>query len=79
MELDNITIIGDYDLSLDQMNDTAYNIDYISSQEHSNQTLVTTSENSSWLPYAALPMLVVSLILGQLIRDVDSNTELRQF
>ena len=79
MELDSITIIGDYDLSLDQMNDTAYNIDYISSQEHYNQTSVTTSENGSLLPYAALPMLVGSLILGQLIRDVDSNMEFRQF
>ena len=79
MELDNITNIGNYDLSLDQINDTAYNIDYISSQEHYNQTSVTTSENSSWLPYAALPMLVVSLILGQLIRDADSNMEFRQF
>ena len=79
MELDNITNFGDYDLSPDQINDTAYNIDYISSQEHYNQTLVTTSENGYLLPYAALPMLVVSLILGQLIRDVDSNMELRQF
>ena len=78
MELDNNADIGDYDLFLDQINDTNANFDYISSQEHCNQTLVTSEKSSLW-PYATLPMLVVSLILGQLIRDVDSIMEFRQF
>ena len=77
MELDNNTIIGDYDLFLDQINDTSDNFDDISTQKHCNQTLVM-SENSSLWPYATLPMLVVSLILGQLIREVDSNMKSRK-
>ena len=72
MELENNTNIGDYDLFLDQINDTADNVDYISTQDHCNQTSVTLKEGSLWL-YASIPMLIVSLILGQLIRIVNSK------
>ena len=67
--MDNNTNIGDYDLFLDQINDTADNIDNISLQENCNQTLMTSEKSSFW-PYATLPMLIASLILGQLIREV---------
>lgn len=70
MDLENNTNIGDYDLFLDQINDTADNIDYFSSQEYFNKTSVTSEDGSLWL-YASLPMLIVSLILGHIIRIVD--------
>ena len=69
MELEN-NLIGEYDLFLDQNNDTADNIKYISSQDHCNQTSVISEEGSLWL-HASMPMLIASLILGQLIRIVD--------
>ena len=67
--MDNNTNIGDYDLFLDQINDTADNIDNISLQENCNKTLMTSEKSSFW-SYATLPMLIASLILGQLIREV---------
>lgn len=67
--MDNNTNIGDYDLFLDEINDTSDNIDFVSLQENCNQTLVTSEESSFW-PYVTLPMLIASLILGQLIRYV---------
>ena len=69
--MDNNTTIGDYDLFLDQVNDTAENIDYISTLGHCNLT-VELSEKSYMiiLSYATLPMFIASLILGHLIREV---------
>ena len=69
--MDNNTNISDYDLFLDQINDSADNFDYISTLGHCNQT-VETSEKSYMviLSYASLPMFIASLIFGQLIRYV---------
>ena len=70
--MENSTNIGDCYLSIDQINDTSDNIDHNSSQEHFNITL----EESIMLPYALIAMLIVSLILGHLIRKVGLNLEL---
>ena len=69
--MDNNTNIGDYDLFLDQINDTAENIDYTSTLEHCNQTVEISKKSYMVIwSYATLPMLIASLILGQLIRYV---------
>ena len=66
--MENSTNIGDCYLLIDQIN-AADNIDHNSSQEHFNITL----EESIMLPYALITMLIVSLILGHLIRKVGLN------
>ena len=66
----NKTDISDlYDLFLDQENETANNIVYNITQENCN------SEEGSLWPYASFPILIVSLVLGQLLRDIDLNLE----
>ena len=72
--MENSTNIGGCYLLIDQIDDTSDNIDHNSSQEHYNISL----EESIMLPYALMPMLIVSLILGYLIRKVGLDLELGQ-
>ena len=69
--MENCTNIGDCYLLIDQIN-AADNMDHNSSHEHYNIPL----EESIMLPYALMPMLIVALILGHLIRKVGLNLEL---
>ena len=68
----NTTDISENDLFLDQENETANNIAYNITQENCN------SEEGSLWPYASFPILIVSLVLGQLLRNIDSNLEFIQ-
>ena len=67
----NETDISDYGLFLDQENETANNNLYNITQENCN---LTSEEGYLW-PYTSFPILIVSLVLGQLLRDIDSNLE----
>ena len=60
----NKTDISDYDLFLDHENETENNIAYNVTQENCN------SEEGSLWPYTSFPILIVSLVLGQLLRDI---------
>ena len=66
--MNNTTDIDYNDLSLNQNNPTAINIDYNSTKESCNLTSVIPEEGYLW-PYAAFPIFITSLILGQLIRS----------
>lgn len=72
MKLNNTTDIDDYDISLNQNNPTAINIDYNSTEESCNLTSVITEEGYLW-PYAAFPIFITSLILGHLIRSYHKS------
>ena len=69
--MDNNTNIDEYYLLLDQINETADNIIL---KKHFDTTL----EESKLLSFTLMPMLIVSLLLGHVIRDVGINLELGQ-
>ena len=74
--MDNKTVISDYDLFLDQDNETASNAGYnVTSMNVTQENCNLSSEEGYLWPYASFPILIVSLVLGQLLRDVDSNLE----
>ena len=68
------TEFGDYDLFMDQNNHTAEFADYNLTLENCNLTSVTSEGGYLW-PYVSLPLLMTSIVLGHLIRDLDSNLE----
>ena len=72
--MNNSTGIGDYDLFMDQNNHSAEFADYNLTLENCDLTSVTTEGGYLW-PYASLPLLMTSIVLGHLIRDVDLNEE----
>ena len=69
--MDNNTNIDEYYLLLDQINEAADNIIL---KKHFDTTL----EESKLLSFTLMPMLIVSLLLGHVIRDVGINLELGQ-
>ena len=74
--MDNKTDISDYDLFLDQDNVTANNVGYnVTSMNVTQENCNLSSEKGHLWPYASFPILIVSLILGQLLRNIDSNLE----
>ena len=74
--MDNKTNISDYDLFLDQGNETANNVGYnVTSMNVTQEHCIPSSEEGYLSPYASFPILIVSLVLGQLLRNVDSNLE----
>lgn len=74
ISMDENTDIGDYDLFIDQNNHTAEFADYNLTLENCNLTLVTSEEGYLW-PYVSIPLLITSIVLGQLLRDADLNLE----
>ena len=73
ISMDN-TEFGDYDLFMDQNNHSAEFADYNLTLENCNLTSVTSEGGYLW-PYASLPLLMSSIVLGHLIRDMDLNVE----
>ena len=74
--MDNKTVISDYDLFVDQVNVTANNVGYnVTSMNVTQENCNLSSEKGHLWPYASFPILIVSLILGQLLRNIDSNLE----